>query len=281
MTTLNISAGIIRSYPDQNPFELDPLPYSLIPHSMELERQDDTPQFIEAARAMAAYGSNPLRWMYGTNPFILIDDRLLDEKMPLEPGPRPPSDIGHPEGKTVLVTVQLEGHVRLLKIKESEAYAHLLKAGVCARGYVQMCYGWLELTPEHVAQVAALPGASYMAQYLGYRAGPIRALLLEYFVDAQQLSIDNVSEKVAEAAMRALCEINKAHVLHGDIEGRNILVLPGERVVLVDFNYAKCPHGPQSVIRQDFFFELGKAWTYLYGQLLPDQRIGFHYTIPE
>lgn len=115
--------------------------------------------------------------------------------------------------------------------KECEAYAHLLKAGVCAKGYVPMCYGWLKLTLEHVAQIVVLPNALYTAQYLGHRKGPMRTLLFKYFADAQQLSIKNVLEKSAEAAMRILCKINKAHILHCDVSERNILVQLDEQVV--------------------------------------------------
>lgn len=44
--------SLLRSYPESNPFLLDPPLFNLIPHDLELE-QFDTPELKDAALAVA------------------------------------------------------------------------------------------------------------------------------------------------------------------------------------------------------------------------------------
>lgn len=159
--------------------------------------------------------------------------------------------------------------------QELDGYAHLKHYGIMERGVVPQCYGWLTLTPAHIEQILALPKISNAAMVIKHVREPPRAILLDYFADARPLTIDNISMEIADVALRGLVEVHSAYVMHGDIHSRNILVLPDERVVWVDFNVSRTPVSPRRCYRQDLFNELGLCWTALYQELLPDKRIGF------
>lgn len=100
---------------------------------------------------------------------------------------------------------------------------------------------------------------------------PPKALLLEYIPDAQVLSIATITPDIAEAALRSLCQIHQAYVLHGDIRRQNILVLPSGRVAWIDFDEATCasdPHPRKKLTRQKLFKELARTWALLYTELV-------------
>ena len=152
--------------------------------------------------------------------------------------------------------------------QELDSYAHLQHYGICDKGVVPKCYGWFNLSRQHIKQILALPDISDDAQLMRRVKEPPQAVVLEYFPDAVQLTIDNVTEKLADAALRGLCEIHSAYVMHGDIDGRNILVLPDERVVWVDFNHSQTPESARHCTRQHIFEELGRCWSEMYQELV-------------
>lgn len=96
---------------------------------------------------------------------------------------------------------------------------------------------------------------------------PPKAILIEYFEEAERLSHRTVTPKIAQAALRALYDIHAASVRHGDVHLRNILLLPGKRVVWIDFDSSCCVNGGR-VLRQDLVTELRDAWSYMYHRLV-------------
>ncbi|GJE94569.1 hypothetical protein PsYK624_107390 [Phanerochaete sordida] len=171
---------------------------------------------------------------------------------------------------------------KILFAKEKEAYAHLLHAGVCEQRHVPRCYGWVELTPVHIDAIACVaPKLKYCESHdlshLRKKAAEGRfpkGILLEYFPRAKRLSFKNVSYELSEQAVRSLHAIHAAYVHHGDIENRNVLVLPDDRVVWVDFNASTCTSDPK-LTREQLFLEFHKGWNMFYMYELPNQRIGW------
>lgn len=102
--------------------------------------------------------------------------------------------------------------------------------------------------------------------------------MIEYFPDAVRLSHENITEALADKVLRTLCEIHAAYVLHGDVHRRNILVLPGDRIVWVDFNFSWTPSSKLTCRRQEFLEELYSGWSMLYHQMVrfPTYRTFFH-----
>lgn len=139
---------------------------------------------------------------------------------------------------------------------------------------VPVCYGWVVLSPQHVESIASI--ADEIADEYKYDlendVPPPRGILLEYFHDAQQLSIENVSMAIAEKALRALHPIHAAYVRHGDVHGRNILLLPDERVVWIDFNNSMCA-SDEDLTRHDLFEELHDGWYYFYRGLVSEHLL--------
>jgi hypothetical protein len=188
--------------------------------------------------------------------------------------------------------------------RERDAYAHLVYSGVCAKGSVPKCYGWLQLKPSHIQKIINLPAdklAETGRSLINWKDMPPNALLIEYFPDAVRIDIDNVTEKLAEVAMRGMCDIHAAYVCHGDIHPRNILVLPDERIVWVDFNHSGVPCRDKGMCRQSLIEEAFYTWGCFYQDLvrsvypprpqtatlnasvvqLPDKRIGFRTWVGE
>lgn len=160
-------------------------------------------------------------------------------------------------------------------MREKEAYAHLKQAGLCEQGHVPDCYGWTELRQAHVDAIAqAVPGLTYEdGQNIddlldkAYDGLFPKGILLEYFPDAQIMSIHNVTYDLGEKAVRSLYAIHAAHVLHGDVNRRNILLLPDGRVVWIDFDSSLCASDPQ-LQRRDLFLELQGGWSVFFRQLV-------------
>lgn len=130
LRALTVGAYLVSSYPEQNPFEMDPPPYGLTPLSLEFLIASDTPELRAAALAIAEKtGINPFFTMYGYNPIHLWDARLLLKDLPLVDyrSPSPLQEITLPEnvefveqvnkrGNTPLFTFRADGETRLLKI---------------------------------------------------------------------------------------------------------------------------------------------------------------------
>ena len=119
---------ILQSYPEQNPFELDPPPPFLTPPSPLQEY--DTPEFRDAARDVTLKSlQNPLYLSYGLCPLTVRDPDLRTADHPLSsyvvPPPLPRATISGPivflqqinlEGRNPIFKVRVEREVRLLKI---------------------------------------------------------------------------------------------------------------------------------------------------------------------
>ncbi|KIP05252.1 hypothetical protein PHLGIDRAFT_36520 [Phlebiopsis gigantea 11061_1 CR5-6] len=158
--------------------------------------------------------------------------------------------------------------------REKEAYAHLLHHGVCQKGVVPNCFGWTRLTADHLTCIQNFAGLDGVATTLEDDERPPTGILLEYLEDAERVSLENVTEEVAEKALRGLCDVHAAYVSHGDVHRRNVLVLPDGRVAWIDFDNSACASDSR-IWRQHFIEELKRCWGYFYGQLLSDKRIGY------
>lgn len=147
---------------------------------------------------------------------------------------------------------------------ERDAYAHLLARGVCAAGIVPMCLGWVKLSPEDVAHISKIPNLSKNARLLATDRVLPMGILLEYLPDAIRLSTKNITMDIAETALRNLREIHAACVLHGDVTGgRNVLVLPDDRVVFIDFDRAKSGDDPE-LTKLELITEFAWFWGTCY-----------------
>lgn len=134
-----------------------------------------------------------------------------------------------------------------------------------------MCYGYVNITDEDICQMVEMrsPGKfEYDVADLEYDDDPPHALLLEYFEDAETISFRNVSIEIADTALRHLRDIHTAYVLHGDLDGDNILLLPDGRVVWVDFDSSetlprRLRHSLESP-RITFLDEMELGWGLFY-----------------
>jgi hypothetical protein len=151
--------------------------------------------------------------------------------------------------------------------REYEAYAHLLDYGVCEKGVVPYCYGWLTLTQHDLCKILAVPSISDSAKALASENCPLNGILLEYLPDAERLTEQNITSDIAVQAMKALRGIHTAYVRHGDVHRRNIMLVKGERVVWIDFDCSMCPSN-RNFYLQEMFLELSEAWDYIYGRLV-------------
>lgn len=132
---------------------------------------------------------------------------------------------------------------------------------------------------------------------LGFDVRPPKALVLEFVENATRLSAENITIDIADRVVRGLAAIHAAYVRHGDVAGRNVLVLPQGRVVWIDFDQALCGEREdererEQLSRQALLRELVGSWNLCYvsyvraisvsSQIavfdvfqLPDKRIGF------
>lgn len=156
--------------------------------------------------------------------------------------------------------------------RERDAYAHLLHYGICAKGIVPYCYGYVPISRKHISRMIKVcaPGKfDHNVADMKYDLEPPRALLLEYFEDAQPVSFRNATIDIADTALRHLHAIHTAYILHGDINGRNILLLPDGRVVWTDFDSALTLSLRRRVHRHEppratFVDELSLCWSLFY-----------------
>ncbi|THH00811.1 hypothetical protein EW026_g1751 [Hermanssonia centrifuga] len=153
--------------------------------------------------------------------------------------------------------------------REKHAYAHLLHYGICEKGTVPRCYGWFDLSRADVEHICALPGIDKdLAALKTLRRTP-KAIILEYFPDAVRLSVTNITLDIADVALRALHTIHSAYVMHKDIHRRNILLLPDNRVIWVDFDSSTClSEAGSKMRRQDLLGELEEGWGLFYNFLV-------------
>ena len=148
---------------------------------------------------------------------------------------------------------------------ERDAYAHLVHSGACDKGVVPRCYGWIRFSKQRIQRLGIFGSHAY-------------ATVLEYMKDAEPISSRNITIDIADKALRGLYAIHTAFVVHNDVidAPRNILVLPGDRVVWVDFDMARC--GDHPLIQPAALIEeLAAAWQLFYNILVSTSGISYYH----
>ncbi|KAJ5971295.1 uncharacterized protein N7479_001213 [Penicillium vulpinum] len=130
---------------------------------------------------------------------------------------------------------------------ESNAYQKLLGSGICERGFVPKCYGYIDRVD---------PAAFYpVFQHFAYNKFKPRAILLEDLPNSESLNCVNYSDALYPQAIEGMKEIHRAGVHHRDIYPRNLLVVHGNpnRLVWIGFDIAITftDFGPEELARYD------------------------------
>ena len=134
--------------------------------------------------------------------------------------------------------------------------------GAHKRKAVLYCHGWVALSFEDIENITALGGVAV-------RPGPKfpKALLFENLNDFSVVTLETADTYIADNALRSLCVIHSAYVLHGSIEAPHILIIDDETAVWFDFTSSSVMIG-ESLRRQDALRELASAWEYFYTHLV-------------
>ncbi|KAF4183443.1 hypothetical protein CNMCM8694_002438 [Aspergillus lentulus] len=102
---------------------------------------------------------------------------------------------------------------------ELNAYRNLLKFGVCERGFVPFFHGCIDrLDPSHFHQ--------QLNHFKEDKFLP-RAIVLEYFPEAERLNCLNYSDDLFRSAVDGIREIHEAPIHHHDVYPKNMLVVSG------------------------------------------------------
>ena len=149
-------------------------------------------------------------------------------------------------------------------MREAAAYRNLLHSGACAAGVVPNCYGSAVLDQAQWH----FPGKHDWLLHFRDDPKPLNALVLEFLVHASKMTLRCITLQRAEDAMEALKTIHRAHVAHGDIHPRNLLVLPEGRVVWIDFDSASTWPYYRSTSLLSFQDDLALSWYWLYQRLV-------------
>ncbi|CAI7622877.1 unnamed protein product [Penicillium pancosmium] len=146
---------------------------------------------------------------------------------------------------------------------ELKAYQNLHEFGVCNRGFVPAFYGYIDrLDPS-----AFDPP---LHNFSRDKHKP-RVIFLEYLSESERLNCLNYSQDLICHAVQGLKEIHNAFVHHRDIYPKHMLVVPGGRIVWVDFDVATTfgDMGPLENAYCEYETELAES----FGKLLAeDQR---------
>ncbi|KAI0654978.1 hypothetical protein C8Q70DRAFT_1057915 [Cubamyces menziesii] len=323
------AASIILTYPEINYFSWDTPLLNLTPAPRHDDRLD-TPELLQAAQAAyMATKYNPFANWYGTCPVklpmnnsILATHYMTDIENYKAPTPLPQllSSVSvefrehiNPSGNNPLMKVRIDGRERLLKIfssarrqgpdertdpklrfeAEREAYAHLGHYGGSAAGAVPRCFGWFELSSDHVYGAIDIirrtrargfdKGKDPVWVFPIFDDGtPAVALILEYISNAETLSMDNITLGRADLTMRSLSRVHCSYVQHGDCDFNlsNILLVregdsDSERIVFVDFDhaFAGSSTSDRSMCRMSVHGEFTRLWGQLYNVMLPLRRL--------
>ncbi|CAL1698033.1 unnamed protein product [Somion occarium] len=272
---------MVQIYPEVSLFNSSPPLRGLSPTRLSIESPQA--ELIAAAFSQFALTSvNPFYWFYGPNPLILSSS-VEDIPMPITeshvvsrlPQIMPGSEINFKavlddthslvDYQNGLCIIQwfISRNVEAFE-REKEVYA-ILSQLESSKNSILRCYDWLHM--DHTDALNLHPNLSLVD------ATTIQALLFEHIDGLVPLSVKDVTTDIAEAALKALCGVHAAHVLHGDIRRQNMHLLPDGRVVWTGFGAAKsASHHP--LRRQDFWNEAASAWTLLYSKMLPDKLIG-------
>ncbi|KAI0644134.1 hypothetical protein C8Q79DRAFT_1073399 [Trametes meyenii] len=315
-SSLNVSSVILRCYPENSPWDLDPPPFALVP----VEKGLCTPfpqEFKDAALLQAQRtGLNPFYFMCWSNPLLLDDPSLAASAPPLDSVRRQLGSIGPlPSLSSALITRTLhtlvelpkqdgnsisfrflaDGEKRVLKLfldsratnpggqfqRESSAYARFAHFGVGKSGAVARCYGTVLVDIDSLRNT--ITAGTGFSQYVrdAIRSSPESAVLhgivLEDLGTMETLSITNITDELADRALRALYEVHSAYVLHGAIDYCHVVVdFDRNRVIWTDFGHSVSPEQDKGgSTRADFLEELANCWYMVYARLIPDATIGY------
>ena len=114
----NPTLAAILSYPESNPYHATHQIHNLIPKPYE-GLEFDTPELKAAVFAIARKRyTNVLAVMYGTNPFVIVEDELYDEPLPITNYMAPPDlhEAVLDDNLIILEQVNPLGNVPLFKI---------------------------------------------------------------------------------------------------------------------------------------------------------------------
>ncbi|CAL1698006.1 unnamed protein product [Somion occarium] len=284
-SSVEIEASMAQMYPELSLFDISPPLTELSP--MRLSYELPNAELITAAFSQFTLTSvNPLHWFYGTNPLVLSSG-VQDVPMPITE-----SRVVSPLHQIMAASeinfkaalddthslVVYQNNLCVIKWfvsrdagsgvgafkRERDAYT-ILSQHESAKNSTLRCYGWLEM--DHTDALKLHPNLSFVD------ATSIQALLFEHIDGLAPLSVKDVTTDIGEAALKALCGVHGAYVLHGDIRHQNMHLLPDGRVVWTGFGASESA-STHSLRRQDFWNEAASAWTLLYSKMLPDKLIG-------
>ncbi|KAF8590487.1 hypothetical protein K439DRAFT_1611895 [Ramaria rubella] len=149
--------------------------------------------------------------------------------------------------------------------READGYAALLREGVCAAGFVPLCYGWTTINQSDWP----MPGRGDWLCHFRAETKPLRSLVLEYLPDASQMTVRWTNPETTKKAMLGLDMIHRAGVLQNDIHPRNILVLKDGRVAWIDFESASVWPSNRAVTYKNMQREKSYAYFWLNQRMLP------------
>ncbi|KAI0666372.1 hypothetical protein C8Q78DRAFT_1156925 [Trametes maxima] len=303
-SALNVSSVILRCYPENSPWDLEPPPFALVP----VEKDLCTPflqEFKDAALLQAQRtGLNPFYFMCWSNPLLLDDSSLATSAPPLDSLRRQLGSIGSlpslssqlvtgmlhtlvelpkQEGNTISFRFLVDGEQRVLKLfqRESSAYARLAHFGVGKSGAVAKCYGTVLIDISSLRETITAGAAFSKHVRDAIQSSPESAMLhgivLEDLGVMETLSISNITDELADRALRVLYEVHRAYVLHGAIDPSHVLVdLNRKRVIWIDLSCSVCPEQDEGgSTRAHFLDELARCWCMVYARLIPDATIGY------
>lgn len=156
---------------------------------------------------------------------------------------------------------------------ERDAYEHLQHYGTYRDGSVPECYGWFTLSHDDRKQINKVSGLWLAYTYLE-DTRPVFGILLQYFPRAKELSEENATFAVTEKALRSLCRIHQAYVIHNDIARRNCLIKENGDPVWIDFDHATTPRPTMQhkdrppACRGQFWVEFIDTFGFIYGVLV-------------
>lgn len=117
--------------------------------------------------------------------------------------------------------------------RESQAYANFVQYGLCRDGVVPHCYGIVKFPGCGLIQLESTTVCEDMFGPFRHDTNPPVALLIEYMEGMKSLKLLDLTEYLGNEIMKQAVRIHEAHVLHDDLEPRNILVGADGRVVIV------------------------------------------------
>jgi serine/threonine protein kinase len=131
---------------------------------------------------------------------------------------------------------------------ETKAYRMLNHYGVMKKGLVPQIFGIGKWDRKKMREFLA--GVDIFTLNGLLNAHPFHVILMEYLNGAERLSEENCDEDVADNVCKGLEEIHRAHVLHGDIAARNIMVMENNAVIWLDFSCSTLTDLRSSIIRE-------------------------------